>query len=280
VWQSADPILGRYIGENPEATTNGGVFNSRNLGLYSYAYLSPIRYGDPDGLGGWDRVTGGLRMAGGFAESSVGATVGFAFAWTGVAAVGGGILFVHGADQAATGFRQMISGQPETSLTSYALQSAGVSRSTAESLDTALSVGGTLGASAGLNAPRLAATVGATSSAGAATTSNTIPETLARVIPGKGPFTTLGRPGAQDVFVTGAEDIAGLSAKQIAQRLTIGESKSFTVIEFPSAGRAIASPVNRSTAGFVGGGRTAGGAREFVIPNEPVPTNANIRVVE
>jgi RHS repeat-associated protein len=107
---------------------------------------------------------------------------------------------------------------------------------------------------------------------------NPVPSTMARVIPNGTPATTLGRPGASDVFVTGASDIAGLSSKQIAQRLTIPESSTgFRVIEFATPKSGVASPVFRSDPGFVGGGRTAGGAREFVIPNGPIPSDAIIR---
>jgi RHS repeat-associated protein len=45
VWQSTDPILGRYLAGGPV----GGVYNSKNLGLYSYSFLSPVKYFDPDG---------------------------------------------------------------------------------------------------------------------------------------------------------------------------------------------------------------------------------------
>ena len=109
---------------------------------------------------------------------------------------------------------------------------------------------------------------------------NPVPSTMARVIPNGVPATTLGRPGATDVFVTGASDIAGLSSKQIAQRLTIAESPTgFKVIEFATPRSGVASPVFRTDPGFVGGGRTAGGAREFVIPNGPIPADAVIRTV-
>ncbi len=109
---------------------------------------------------------------------------------------------------------------------------------------------------------------------------NQVPSTMARVIPNGIPATTLGRPGASDVFATGASDIAGLSSKQIAQRLTIAESPTgFKVIEFATPRSGVASPVFRSDPGFVGGGRTAGGAREYVIPNGPIPADAIIRTV-
>ena len=118
------------------------------------------------------------------------------------------------------------------------------------------------------------------SSVTATRVANPVPKILARVIPGKGPFTALGRPGAEDVFVTAAEDVARLNAQQLAQRLGISQSKGFTVIEFPSAGQPIASPINRLNPGFSGGGRTVGGAREYVIPNQPIPPGAWTRIVE
>ncbi|MGH9629567.1 MAG: polymorphic toxin type 10 domain-containing protein [Bryobacteraceae bacterium] len=110
---------------------------------------------------------------------------------------------------------------------------------------------------------------------------NPVPGTFARVVPGTvEKITTLGRPGAADVFVTAASDIRGLNATGISQRLTIPSSNSFTVLEFPSRGiSGVASPVNRLDLGFVGGGRTAGGAREFVIPNGPLPPGIKIRIV-
>jgi len=109
---------------------------------------------------------------------------------------------------------------------------------------------------------------------------NPVPTTMARVIPEGIPATTLGRPGAVDVYVTAAEDIAGLNAEQIARRLGIPQSPTgFRVIAFPTPEVGVASPVFRSDPGFVGGGRTSGGAREFVIPNQPIPENATIRIV-
>jgi len=45
VWQSVDPVLGRYLNGEP----NLGVYNSMNLGMYSYASLNPVLYRDPDG---------------------------------------------------------------------------------------------------------------------------------------------------------------------------------------------------------------------------------------
>jgi len=101
---------------------------------------------------------------------------------------------------------------------------------------------------------------------------NPVPSTMVRVIPEGIPATTLGRPGAADVFVTAADDIAGMNASQIANRIGIPQSPTgFRVFEFPTPQSGVASPVFRTEPGFIGGGRTVGGAREFVIPNGPIP---------
>jgi len=52
VWVSPDPILGAYLptGKKDEQLPGmGGVFNSFNLGLYSYGHLNPVKFVDPDG---------------------------------------------------------------------------------------------------------------------------------------------------------------------------------------------------------------------------------------
>ncbi|MGQ0622455.1 MAG: polymorphic toxin type 10 domain-containing protein [Panacagrimonas sp.] len=108
---------------------------------------------------------------------------------------------------------------------------------------------------------------------------NAVPQALVRAVPGRGPFPTLGPPVRSDVFVTAADDVAGLSATQIAPRLGIPASDTFTIFRFPTPQSGLASPINRPDPGFVGFGRTSGGAREFVLPNGPIPPNATIQVV-
>ena len=54
MWQSPDPILGKYLPTGDrERDQNlpgmGGVFNSRNLAVFSYAALNPLAVVDPDG---------------------------------------------------------------------------------------------------------------------------------------------------------------------------------------------------------------------------------------
>jgi hypothetical protein len=75
--------------------------------------------------------------------------------------------------------------------------------------------------------------------------------------------------------VTAAEDIAGMNAAQVAKRLGIPNSeRGFKIFEFSAPKSGIASPVFRTDIGFIGGGLTSGGAREFVIPNGPIPSAA------
>ncbi len=109
---------------------------------------------------------------------------------------------------------------------------------------------------------------------------NPVPGTLARVIPNGINATTLGAPGAVDVFVADASQLEGLNAQQIAAKLAIPESPTgFQVIQFSTPESGLASPVFRSNPGFIGGGQTAGGASEFVIPNGPIPAGATTTIV-
>ncbi len=128
-----------------------------------------------------------------------------------------------------------------------------------------------------------AATIGILKGAGAAArsvvgtaVSNPVSDTLARVVPRSLNPGSLAKPGDLDAFVTNAYELRGLTNSQIAAKLAIPESPGgFKVIEFPSSSiQGIASPINRTNPGFVQGGRTAGGATEFVVPNGPIPAGA------
>jgi hypothetical protein len=50
------------------------------------------------------------------------------------------------------------------------------------------------------------------------------------------------------------------------------------VITFDTVTEGLASPVARDAPGFVGGGFTAGGVREFVLPNLSVSSLSNVSV--
>ena len=97
------------------------------------------------GLFGWANVTGYAKGVGGLFEAFAGASLGFATSWTGVGAVAGGAVALHGIDTAIAGFRQGYSGKVVDSFTSKGLQTAGVSRGTANLIDAGISVAGSVG---------------------------------------------------------------------------------------------------------------------------------------
>ena len=74
----------------------------------------------------------------------------------------------------------------------------------------------------------------------------------------------------------------GLNAKEIVEKLTIPESSTgFKVIEFPSNDVSVmGTSVFRDNPGFIQGGKTAGGAPEFVIPNGPIPKVSTTKVID
>ena len=88
LWQSADPVLAKYLpsaGEEagptddikislPSLANNygsprhalpgiGGVFTGKNLSLYAYTQQNPVRYRDPDGNMADDAVVWGIALA-------------------------------------------------------------------------------------------------------------------------------------------------------------------------------------------------------------------------
>ena len=130
-------------------------------------------------------------------------------------------------------------------------------------------------------APPAVAQAGASVASAASKAVNAVPSMLARVIPADIDAATLGAPTAKDVFVTAASDLSRITTPAgIAKRLGIPAAKAFRVIEFPASSvEGLASPINRTNPGFVGGGLTAGGAREFVLPNGPIPSGATTRII-
>jgi RHS repeat-associated protein len=114
--------------------------------------------------------------------------------------------------------------------------------------------------------------------------SNPIPQRMARVIPAE--FvggSRLGAPGAKEAWVTAADDLVGITTSRgLAERLTLLDkagnliSGPRAIIEFDAVTKGLASPVFRNTPGFAGFGRTAGGAREFVLPNLDISSLSNV----
>jgi hypothetical protein len=113
---------------------------------------------------------------------------------------------------------------------------------------------------------------------------NPVPNRGARIRPAEfSDSPTLGPSNADDVFVTAADDLKGATnSTEIAKKLTMVDDAGgyiegpFEVIEFDMPTNGIASPVNRSNPGFIGGGQTAGGAREFSIPNTTIDKLKNV----
>ena len=118
---------------------------------------------------------------------------------------------------------------------------------------------------------------------------NPVSDRMARVVPAEYADTpTLGGPGAKEAWVTNASELSAIDTSEgLAQALTlVDESGQLipgprAVIEFDTPSFGVATPINRSNLGFVGGGQTAGGKSEFVIPNMLVEElkNVNIRIV-
>ncbi len=88
-----------------------------------------------------------------------------------------------------------------------------------------------------------------TATAAAEGITNQVPSALARVIPGKRAARDVGAAVRADVFVTAAEDIAGMTPGQIARRLTIAPSNSFTVLKSETPAEVPGSPILRSDPG-------------------------------
>jgi hypothetical protein len=96
---------------------------------------------------------------------------------------------------------------------------------------------------------------------------------------------TLAGPEAIEAFVTSSNDIAGINTGiGLAERLTLVDNSDNlipggrAIIEFDAPTTGLASPVFRTNSGFIGGGQTAGGAREFVLPNLSIDQLQNVTI--
>lgn len=265
-----DGALGRFTTIDPMAEKYYGV------SPYAYCNNNPMRYVDPTGED-WRDFFGGIANE----------------AKNGVAAIGYAVTHpIDALQQTYTGFMKKTLNEKIASIADlYAMGAISKNREFFSAVASDLNggdgsatgkvLGGTAvdvaAAGAGVGIGKVVGSLGK----GQSLITNNIPKKLARVIPGDMKTLTLGAPNQADVFVTAANDIKGLNASQIATRLTIPESSSgFQIIEFKTPLNGISSPVNRSNPGFVGRGRTAGGAREFTIPNQPIPQNSKIKIIK
>jgi hypothetical protein len=91
--------------------------------------------------------------------------------------------------------------------------------------------------------------------------------------------------GGSEAWVTAADDLKGLNTVEgVANKLTLVDENGAlrlqgnAVVEFQVKDvSGIASPYNRANAGFVNGGKTGGGAREWLFPSDIQIYNVKIR---
>jgi RHS repeat-associated protein len=222
-WQSPDPALPEYLDGSP----NGGVFQPFNLASYTYGNNNPVRLTDPTGASTWNRVMGAVKAVGGVLEMAAGATGGAATSWTGVGAVAGAVVVVHGADVASSGLRQLWTGEQTSSLTSQGLQAAGMSRENAELVDAGVSIVGSMGASAIANAPRAAGGVANATGAVLPYSSRALGANLVRAGTSRPAQTA-----AHHIVAGGAADAA--PARAVLQRFGIGIDEAANGVFLPS----------------------------------------------
>ena len=91
-----------------------------------------------------------------------------------------------------------------------------------------------------------------------------------------------------EAWITAADDLKGInSVTDVAKRLTLIDASGNlrltgnVIVEFELKDMSgLASPSNRPNPGFINGGRTAGGAREWVIPSDTQIKNIKLRYLE
>ena len=118
---------------------------------------NPLRYTDPDGLklrGAYDAsidfynqnsntINSSLQILGGAAEAGAGYTLGAFLSPTVAGGVAGAAIGTHGVDQMWAGFQSLIAGEKVDAYTSQLMQSAGMSRETANFTNDMISLGTT-----------------------------------------------------------------------------------------------------------------------------------------
>ncbi len=134
-----DTTMKRWLSQDPMGIAGG-------VNLYGYGNGNPLAYIDPLGLWSWSQTFGVVRAVGGVFETIAGIGLGAATSWTGIGAVGGGFVALHGIDQIQAGIRQAFYGGRVDSATSLGLQAAGMSPTAANLTDAGISIVGSFGA--------------------------------------------------------------------------------------------------------------------------------------
>jgi RHS repeat-associated protein len=171
--------------------------------------------------GGVEAVVGGGMVVGGVATSEVGIGIPIA--------IGGGVIAVHGADTFVAGLRQMWSGKDTDTFTSQGLQAAGVSRGKANLIDAGAGVVFTLGGSAVMKLPSLAAATGTVATSSPALVHLTTESAEVAI----GASKTLGT-GSSTIYA-GPAALAESSGWAITARTGLLPSKATSAIIIPEA---------------------------------------------
>lgn len=272
-YRTLDPQIGRFLQIDPK------IESAEAWSPYSAMLDNPIRYADPlgdstiPGAGFWRNVWEGLKdgaiETGNFVKS-LGTKEGWQNFGNIIADAGDRLNPMSPSGLA----KNAVAGQQAVEAVKN------IPNMTKDDVGHALGYGTEKVAEAVVVTKGAGAVSNALKGAELAGVSNAVPGELARVVPNSaGNITTFARPGATETFVTASADIKGMNVTQIANSLTIPESSTgFKVITFKTP-YGIATPINRDIPGFVSGGRTAGGAREFVVPNQPIPKDAKIKII-
>lgn len=104
----------------PQGSPFEGTPQRKRGSFAPFIRLEPRITSEPQGSL-WTRLFGALRTAGGVSETLIGGVIGVGAGYTGVGAVGGGALALHGIDTTSAGLREIYTGTPARTLTSRSI---------------------------------------------------------------------------------------------------------------------------------------------------------------